>query len=85
MARRNRLDIRRSLWICGAKDVNFQRHAALNVKVLQAGGTEVLLFNGGNDQSELETLRQILFKRDIHVILFSLKPYELKKLFPLFL
>ena len=83
MTRHSRLDIRKSLWICGAKDVNFQRHAARNVKVLQTGGTEVLLFNGGNDRSELENLRQILFKRDIHVILFSLKPYELKKLLPL--
>lgn len=77
------MEIRRSLWICGAADVNNQRHAAFNVRVLRAGGTEIFLFKGGKDQQEIKNLRQILSHRDDHVILFSLKPYELKELYPL--
>jgi hypothetical protein len=84
MASRNRLDIRKSLWICGVTDVNNQRHAAYNVRVLQAGGTRIFMFKGGKDPAELKALRELLWRKDDHVILSSwLKPYELAEIYPL--
>jgi hypothetical protein len=84
MASRNRLDIRKSLWICGVTDVNNQRHAAYNVRVLRAGGTRIFMFKGGNDPAELKALRELLWRKDDHVILSSwLKPYELAEIYPL--
>lgn len=84
MASRNRLDLRKSLWICGATNVRQQRHAAYNVRVLKAAGTEIFMFEGGRNADELDALRQRLWKNDNHVILSSwLKPLELAKLYPL--
>lgn len=80
---RNRLNLRKSLWICGATDVRNQRHAAYNVKILEAGGTRTFIFKGGRDPEEVKALRQLLWRRDDHVILSWLKPYELKQLYPL--
>jgi hypothetical protein len=83
MATRNRLDLRKSLWVCGATDVRNQRHAAYNVRVLQAGGTKIFMFKG-KDPEELKALREILWKRDDHIVLSSwLKPYELAEIQPL--
>ena len=84
MATRNRLDLRKSVWICGATDVKNQRHAAYNVRVLQAGGTKIFLFKGGKNPEELKALRELLWKQDDHIVLSSwLKPYELAEIYPL--
>lgn len=84
MATRNRLDLRKSVWICGATDVKNQRHAAYNVRILQAGGTKIFLFKGGKNPEELKALRELLWKKDDHIILSSwLKPYELAEIYPL--
>ena len=42
------------------------------------------MFKGGKNPEELKALRQLLWKRDDHVILSSwLKPYELAEIYPL--
>ena len=83
MARRNRLILSESTWICGEAWTRTLQHATSNLGVLRERGTKILLLKNHKDKGELEQIRRLLWQRDVHVILSWLLPNELAALYPL--
>jgi len=59
------------------------RWAGCDLKILRARGAKIFLLKNHKDKESLEQLRRLLWRRDEHVILSWLLPYELAAIRPL--
>ena len=80
---KSRLVVNESLWVCGGITNQAIQYPRYEMAALRDRGARTFVLNGDKDTKGLAELDQILRKSDVHVVLFWLRPREVKALRPI--